>query len=308
MLGGNQAGATRWSGNSGSQWMLSSWRHARYAFASNCGDCCFRPGCTQFSLEPILSSRTRSEERQVLVDLPLRHLTMIRSPLTTFQLDELVRDRTQGSPDHLVLAQLLQRLVQRLRQDADALAADLGKRALVHVAEVWLAGIELLVDPVQPRGDVGGQRKVGVAARRYGPVLEVAGAGGADHLRSVVVTVGDEGRRPGEAAPRRQKPRPQLQSLVAVDRRARHGAQSAGMAEDTAEEVVRQLRAAQSAAVGSVLEQRLARLGVGEMVVDVEPAAGAIAERLGHVRGDRPVLLRQLRRRHLEEGDAVGRG
>ena len=80
------------------------------------------------------------------------------------------------------------------------------------------------------------------------------------------------------------------------------------MTEHPAEEVVRQLRAAQAAPVGRVLEQRLARLGVGEVVVDVQAAAGAVAERLGHVRRDRPVLLGELRRRHLEEGDAVGGG
>src|SRR5438105_4345768 len=73
----------------------------------------------------------RSKERQVLVDLPLRHLTMVRCPFTTFQLDELVRNRPKRRLDHFVLTQLLDRLIERLRQNANALAADLGERALV---------------------------------------------------------------------------------------------------------------------------------------------------------------------------------
>src|SRR5205085_1898470 len=53
--------------------------------------------------------RKQSEERQVLVDLPLRHLTMVGGPFMTFQFDEPVGDWTQRSLDHLVLAQLLNR-------------------------------------------------------------------------------------------------------------------------------------------------------------------------------------------------------
>src|SRR5262245_14861431 len=224
------------------------------------------------------------KERQVLIDLPLGHLTVVGGPFAAFQLDELVGNRAERRLDHLVLAQLLDCLVQRLRKNADALAPNLGERAIVHVAEVRLAGIELLLDAVQPSRDVGGQRQVGVAARRYGAVLEVTGPGGTDHLRAIVVAVGDERRRPGEAAPRGEQSRPQLQPLVAVDRRTRHGTQGASVTEHATEEVICCRRAAEAASIGGVVEQRLARLDVGEVVVDVQSAAGAVAERLRHVR------------------------
>ena len=50
----------------------------------------------------------------------------------------------------------------------------------------------------------------------------------------------------------------------------------------------------------------LARLGIGQMKMDVQAAAGAVGERLGHVRDDRSVLLGDLGAQHAEEGDSVG--
>ena len=44
------------------------------------------------------------------------------------------------------------------------------------------------------------------------------------------------------------------------------------------------------------------------MEMDMQTAAGPIAEWFRHVRGNGPVLLGDLRRRHFEERDAIGSG
>lgn len=50
----------------------------------------------------------------------------------------------------------------------------------------------------------------------------------------------------------------------------------------------------------------LARLGIGQMKMDVQAAAGAVGERFRHVRDDGSVLLGDLGAQHAEEGDSVG--
>ncbi len=81
-----------------------------------------------------------------------------------------------------------------------------------------------------------------------------------------------------------------------------------GVMEDAADKMITELRTTQPSRVREILEQTLAALGVREVKVNVQSAAGAVPERLGHVRGDGSVLLGDLGRRHLEEDRPVGGG
>jgi carboxymethylenebutenolidase len=69
-----------------------------------------------------------SEHRQIPLDLPRRHLAVVLVPLLPLQMQELRVDRPEPRLDDLVALQLVQRLVEALRQRADA--------ALVVLAEV----------------------------------------------------------------------------------------------------------------------------------------------------------------------------
>ena len=161
--------------------------------------------------------------------------------------------------------------------------------------------------PSMPGGQIRGQCQVRIAARRNGAVFEMPGPGGANHLRAVVVAVGDEGRRPGESAAARIQPRPQLQSLVAIDGGAGDGAQRPGVVQHAADEMIAGFGTTQAARDPRHRANNPSPVSaVGQVKVDVQPAAGAVAERLGHVRGDRAVFFGDLRRRHFEERDAVG--
>src|SRR5439155_9227724 len=122
-----------------------------------------------------------------------------------------------------------------------------------------LARFEFVFDAVQPGGQERGQGQVRIAASRDGAVFAVAGAGDSDHLRAVVVTVAGERRSPGEARSAGHQTRSDLQPLVAVDRRAGDRAQGSRVLDDSAEEVVRRLRQAESASIRLVEEEILAR-------------------------------------------------
>ena len=79
------------------------------------------------------------------------------------------------------------------------------------------------------------------------------------------------------------------------------------MGEDATDKVIGRLREAQPSGIFFVKEHVLPGLGVGQVVVDMPCAAGAVCKGLGHVGGDGPVLLGVLAGHHFEESVAVCR-
>ena len=80
------------------------------------------------------------------------------------------------------------------------------------------------------------------------------------------------------------------------------------MFQDPADKMVAELGTAQPATVGLVVKQALSTLGIGQVEVDMQPAAGTVIKWLGHVGGDGTVLFCHLGGCHFEESDPVGRG
>ena len=126
-----------------------------------------------------------------------------------------------------------------------------------------------------------------------------AGAGDAQHLRAVVVAVGDPDRRPGRAARRRAE----LEPLVRVDGRRGDGAVGARVLLQAADEVVGGLGEAEPARV--VLVEEEVRVAVPERHVEVAAVAGQVRERLRHERREQPVLLGERVHHVAEEDRAV---
>ena len=121
---------------------------------------------------------------------------MVLRPLLLFKLHEFIGNHSERTLDHLVFTQLAQRLVERLREQSYPPSVDLCKPEFVKVSRVRLARVEFSYDTVHSGRYIGSEGKVRVTGRRDGPVFEVPRPGRADHLRTVVIAIRDECRRP----------------------------------------------------------------------------------------------------------------
>src|SRR5215213_8213612 len=158
------------------------------------------------------------EELEVAVELPRRDLLVRGLHLAALAGDEVVEvvavaRRAERTPDDVVALELARRVEQVLRQRPDAELLALPGARLVEVERVRVARVELALDPVEPGGEQDGRRQVGVAGAIDRPVLDPARRGDPQHLRAVVVGVGDVHRRPGGARARVAD----LEPLVRVD-------------------------------------------------------------------------------------------
>ena len=196
-------------------------------------------------------------------------MAVVLGPLVGLDLEELVGDGAERALHHFVFAQRVERLGQRLRQKLNSSGLDLVEGTLVHVAQIGRARVQAALNAVEPSRQIGRQSQIGIGRGRDRAVFKMPLARRADHLRAVVVAIGDKRRRPSKTRTARIDSSAELQALVTVDRRAGDRAQGAGMVQNAAEEVVGQRGAAQAPLVAFVQKEILARLGVGQMVVRV---------------------------------------
>src|SRR6185437_13192072 len=79
-------------------------------------------------------ARWRSVFRQIRLELPRAHLGDVVAPLLALRLDEVRRDvLAEGAGDHVVLLQLVERLVEIVRQIVDPQPALLAEAHLPDV-------------------------------------------------------------------------------------------------------------------------------------------------------------------------------
>ena len=185
---------------------------------------------------------------QVAVELPRRDLLVGGLHLAALAFDEVVevvavRRPPERLADHVVALELARRVEQVLGQGVDPELGALRRRRLVQVHGVRVAALELALDPVEAGGEQHGGGQVRVAGSVHGPVLDPAGRRHAQHLRAVVVAVGDVDRRPGRARARVAH----LQPLVGVHRRRGDRDVGLGVLHQARDEVVARLGEAEPA-------------------------------------------------------------
>src|SRR3954447_1451898 len=150
---------------------------------------------------------TYLEAGQVLAHLPRSDLLVVAGPLVALHTDEvvdvvLVAPPPERFPEYVVALEFLRCLLEVGRQRLEPARAELVVGDGVQVLAVRVAGVEARVDPVEPGRKNCRRRQVGIARAVDGPVLDAARTGNAEHLRPVVVAVGNPDRRPGRAARR----------------------------------------------------------------------------------------------------------
>ena len=172
---------------------------------------------------------------------------------------------------------------------------------LVQVERCSGRRVELALDPVEARGQQHGGGEVRVAGAVDRAVLDPPGRRHAQHLRAVVVGVGDVDRRPRRARARVAD----LQPLVGVDGRRGDRDVGLGVRHQAGDEVVALLAEPEPArVVGRVGVEHVA-VAVPEAHVEVAAVAGQVRERLRHERRDQPALLRERLDHVAEEDRAV---
>src|SRR5215213_75983 len=210
-----------------------------------------------------------SEELEVAVELPLRDLLVGGLDLAALALDEVVE-------------------VVALRRAAE--------RRADHVV-----ALERAVNAVEAGGEQDRGREVRVAGAVDGAVLDAPGRRHAQHLRAVVVRVGDVHGRPRRA----RAGVADLEPLVGVHGRRRHRDVGLGVLHQAGDEVVRLLAQPQPPRVVIRLEH--VRVAVPQAHVEVAAVAGQVRERLRHERRHQPALLRE-RLDHVAEEDRTVAG
>ena len=160
----------------------------------------------------------------------------------------------------------------------------------VHVVRNRIARVELLLDPLQARRQHHRRAEIWVRGHVHRSRLDPRG-GHRDpqHVRAVVVAVGDVHRRPGESGHRACLDQP----LVRVHRGGGDRADGRRMAQDPGDELVGERRDTAAPRVVGVGEQVLPGADIGERHVVVTAAAGPVGVRLGHERRFAAVLARE---------------
>src|SRR4051812_23451431 len=147
----------------------------------------------------------RSEPGEVLPELPVGDLLVVAEPLVALHprvvVDVvLVAPAAERGSEDLVALELADRLEQVRRQRPEAARDELLVARRVEGLGVRLARREALLDPVEPRGEHRRSREVRVRRAVHGAVLDPPGSRDPEHLRAVVVAVGDPDGRPGRTA------------------------------------------------------------------------------------------------------------
>ncbi len=106
-----------------------------------------------------------------------------------------------------------------------------------------LPGIDLVLDASEACGENSGLQKVGVHSAIRQTHLEPARLGDADHVGAVIAGIGNRVRGPGGAGDGARR----VDALIAVHGRIGDGRQRIGMLDNTANEVIAELRNAQIA-------------------------------------------------------------
>ncbi len=119
-------------------------------------------------------------------------------PLHALELEEFIGDGTECIADQPVTFERVERMFEVLRQDADAMFLQLGRRPLVEVFIGRSARRQLAVDAVETCRDHRGRRQIRIA-RAIGKTQLNTLARHANHGRAVVIAVADVRWRPGRS-------------------------------------------------------------------------------------------------------------
>ena len=136
----------------------------------------------------------QSADQVSTLELPRLDLRVILAPFVALEPQEFVRDRAQALANDLVSLEMSESLGEALGQGPHAATRHRLDVGGVEIPQVRLAGIEPAVDSIESGGQVGRDAEIGIERTRNRPILDVAPFGDPEHLRPVVVAVGDEGR------------------------------------------------------------------------------------------------------------------
>src|SRR5262249_57472135 len=126
------------------------------------------------------------EAGQVLLDLPGRDLLVVAVPLVALHADVvvdvvLVAAAAERLAQHVVALELTERLDEARRQCLEPARPQLLERDRVEVLAVRLAGVELVVDPVEARGEDSRRGEIRVARAVDRAVLDTPRPADAHH-------------------------------------------------------------------------------------------------------------------------------
>src|SRR2546425_946601 len=236
---------------------------------------------------------------EVSLHLPFPDSPSVVLPFFPLRFHEpLVDVIPQGCADHRVFLQTVKGLMEVSGQLVDSVLAAL---TVGHVGDVLvdgLARIDALLDPVQTRRQLDGQREVRVSGRAgesvFGPRRIAPLGGDAHEWRHVLCRPGDVD---GGLEPRDEP-------LVRVDQRVRHGA--------VAERVPQQPPDVPATHVGELqgafgVVEGVAPLGE-QRLVGVHPGPVHAVERLRHERGDEAVAQGDVAHHEAQGGEVIGGG
>ena len=248
---------------------------------------------------------------------------MVGPPLRLLEIDvrpvELIAHHAAAE---VVLFESRHGFKERLRQLPDAALLELVVGELIHIDELRIAGIEVLLDAVEPRAQEHGGGKIGIGRRIDGAAfpprageIDVAVAGiapldmrpeqrYAEHVRPVVAAVRNEDRRPGVSGHRAGLD----QALVGIDGRATHRDDRRRVLAQAAEELIGALGEAAAAFVARIARYVLAGIDVGERHVEMRAGSRPVGIGLGHHGGLKPVLPGQLLHHQAPHHETVGHG
>ena len=197
---------------------------------------------------------------------------------------------------HLVRLQRVERLVQVLRQHADACGASVPSAPARRGSSLCGSpGSSLRSTPSRPAARIAARREIRIARAVRQAQLEAA-VRNAHAGRAVVVAVGDERRRPGRAGQRAAHDQP----LVRIDRRRADRGQRRARARAAAEELIAHLRQPEPALVVLVVN-RFFVLSLPIEMWKCAPVPVRLENGLGMNVRDHAELARDLASRHLEE-------
>jgi len=248
----------------------------------------------------------KSEKFQVALVFPVGDVGVVVLPFLAFEIGVgAVHQRPHHRLAQRVALKGVNRFLQGAGQQVDAQVVEFRQGVVVHVFPVGIAGVEPLLDALQPRREHHRRPQIQIGGNVGGATLHPSPReGNPQHVGAVVIAIADVDRCPSEARHAALADQP----LVAVDRGAGDGADGFGVAQNARDELVAQWRELTATRVTRILKQVFARVDVGQGHVVVRPAAGAVGEGFGHEAGKVAVLADDLLHHEAEEGEAIAHG